>query len=96
MVKNYPSQAEGIGLEQRTVMHFLNRTANQLTSSVVIFSMMTAAVLLGMPGEIASFNFYYVFVNAALRFVANLELDPLSTSNHFPIFIMTKILSLKF
>ena len=70
-VENYPSQADDTGSEQRTAMHFLNRTANQLSSSVEVSSMMAAAALLGMPAETTSCSFHYVFVNAALKFVDN-------------------------
>ena len=70
-IEKYPSQADDTGTEKRTAQHFLTRVANQKSSAGKVSSMMAAAALLGMPGETASCGFFYVFPNAALKYVDN-------------------------
>ena len=70
-IEKYPSQADDTGTEKRTAQHFLTRVANQISSAGEVSSMMAAAALLGMPGETASCGFFYVFPNAALKYVDN-------------------------
>jgi hypothetical protein len=46
-IEEHPSVAQGTGTEQRTAMHFINRVANKLSSTVEVSAPFASLAILG-------------------------------------------------
>jgi len=78
-IEKYPSRAEDSGSKQRTAIHLITRTPNNLSTKMEVSAAMTSASLLGLPSTISSHDFWYVFIWPAVKAAS------LAQQHHFGI-----------
>ena len=74
MIRN-PSIAKDSCTPQRTAIHLLNKLLNDISGLQEISAQTAAECILGMPSATCTHEFHLLFVDAALKYIDDLEDD---------------------